>query len=327
MCGSKCSFSIVLTTILDLLFSIVGDIWVVLDRYDNKRTSKIEIISATKKALLKYIDLHRYFNMPELPEVETIRTQLAERLIGQKITEVDVRLPKIFTGDQTLILGATIEDVVRRGKIILIVLSNKTTIVIHLKMSGKLLFTDSKYVNLALCLSDGNILFFSDHRKFGWVKIIPNENLQTMVHQKLGPEPLEREFSDEYLASICKGTKRVVKTMIMDQTKIAGIGNIYACESLWLAKINPFRKANSLTNKEVLELRRGIIEILKLGILQKGSSFKDKMYQSVHGEGGLMQNYFNVYQRKGQKCPRCGEKIVSEKLIGRGTFYCKNCQV
>lgn len=282
--------------------------------------------------------------MPELPEVETIRTQLADKLIGRKIVGVEVRLPKMFEGSRDQVLGSRIIDVQRRAKIVIIRLDNGKNIVVHLKMTGQLVYgTDSaetisfsqgipfagfelpaKTTHVIFKLDKGT-LFFNDMRQFGWIKIINNEQL-AMSNEKFGPEALGKDFTPEYLAKICGNWGRPIKILLMEQSKIAGIGNIYANEALWLAGISPMKRGREVERQKVGELYKSIKKVLEMGLKYGGSSAADEAFVNVLGEKGKMQEHFVVYQKNGQPCPRCGKTITRSTLGGRGTFFCPKCQ-
>lgn len=302
--------------------------------------------------------------MPELPEVETIRTQLADRLIGRKIVGVEVRLPKMFEGDTNDIVGAKITDVLRRAKIMILKLDNGKNIVVHLKMTGQLIFGENQnkankpvtqlpnkkkveetFVAETISFSQGipfagfslpaktthvifkldkGTLFFNDMRQFGWIKIVNNEELRVKIDEKHGPEPFGKDFTPEYLAKICSNWGRPIKLLLMEQGKIAGIGNIYANEALWLAGVSPMKRGKEVT--KIKELYEAIKKVLEMGLKYGGSSAADEAFVNAEGKPGKMQEHFVVYQKDGQPCSRCGKTITRSKLGGRGTFFCPKCQ-
>lgn len=290
--------------------------------------------------------------MPELPEVETIKMQLESRIVGRKILGVHIRLPKIFEGDPKVVIGATIIGVERRAKILVVKLSNNSAIAVHLKMTGQLVFGETKLetgkaiaetvsfsqgiplagfelpgktTHVVFDLSDGGKLFFNDNRQFGWVRVVDEKQLQT-IHEKHGPEPLSKEFTPDYLFTICQKWGRPIKLLLMEQDKIAGIGNIYANEALWCAEISPMKRARDLDEEQVKKLHKCILEVLEMGLKYQGSSAKDETYVNAFGEKGSAQEHFNVYQKQGTKCPRCGGAITMSRIGGRGTFFCPKCQ-
>ena len=289
--------------------------------------------------------------MPELPEVETIRAQLADKLIGRKIVDVQVRLPKIWEGEKADVVGQKIVDVRRRAKIIIITLDNGKNIVVHFKMTGQLVYGNNsaetisfsqgipfagfalpgKTTHVILKLgpspSSGQAasLFFNDMRQFGWMKVVSDEKLQE-IEDKHGPEALGKDFTPEYLQKICSNWGRPIKILLMEQSKIAGIGNIYANEALWCAGISPMKRARELESRKVGKLYQCIREVLEMGLKYGGSSAADEAFVNVLGEKGHMQEHFKVYQKHKTPCPRCGKTITMSRIGGRGTFFCPKCQ-
>ncbi|MBM3209185.1 bifunctional DNA-formamidopyrimidine glycosylase/DNA-(apurinic or apyrimidinic site) lyase [Candidatus Shapirobacteria bacterium] len=264
--------------------------------------------------------------MPELPEVETIRLQLAEKLVGKQIVGIKVLLPKQFQGEVEEVIGARIIDVGRRAKILLIHLDNDRSILIHLKLTGQLIWAPKtelpgKTTHIIFEINDGR-LFFNDLRAFGWVRVIRGFG----DFGDFGVEPFSKDFTVEYLGRVFAGTSRPVKLVLMDQTKIAGIGNIYANEALWEAGILPAKPAKNLENLEIEKLRNSILVVLKEGIKYGGASAADEAYVKPNGSKGKYQEHFRVYQRGGQPCWRCGGLIKRVSLGGRGTFFCPVCQ-
>ena len=268
--------------------------------------------------------------MPELPEVETIKKYLEKDLIGRKIKDVKILNKKSFYGDKKKILNSKILKIERVGKIIIFKLSNNLNLVFHLKLTGQLLFSNilkflrksesQKYTRIIFKLDNG-FLFFNDARKFGWVKVLDNEKLKQEL-SKLGREPFSLSF--QYLKEIFSKTKRPIKLILMDQEKIAGLGNIYANEALFLAKIHPLKPANKLSEKEIKNLLSAIKKIIQKAIRLQGTSFR--FYVKPDENKGSYQEEFLVYQRKDEKCLRCKSKIKYIKIGGRGSFYCSKCQ-
>lgn len=282
--------------------------------------------------------------MPELPEVETIRRDLEKQLAGLELSRVDVLLPKIFQGDPKEVIGAKVKDVWRRAKILGIDFGNGRTLIFHLKLTGQLVFAPDNGDGVTLGHPipfagtelpaktthvvfhfDGHRLFFNDLRQFGWVKVIGSDQ-KGEIADELGVEPLSKEFTAELLAEIVSKTKRPIKIVLMDQKKIAGIGNIYANDALFEAGIDPKRSAKELTGEETKRLRDAIVKVLSEGLKYGGSSAADEAYIKPSGEPGGYQKRFRVYQREGEKCPRCGGTIKRVNLGGRGTFFCPGCQ-
>lgn len=282
--------------------------------------------------------------MPELPEVETIRLQLDQVLTGRKISQIEVLKEKSFQGDKKLVLGLKILQVSRRAKIILVKLERDLFLAIHLKLTGQLIFQDktkivcdqkngpyavcdlpNKYTRVIITFDNQAKLFFNDLRIFGWIKII--KNLKEIGEENLGPEANDKKtFSLNYFEKILGQTKKPIKLVILDQQKIAGIGNIYANEALFKAHILPIRPSSSLKKEEIKKLREAILTVLNLAIKYKGSSDKDEAYRQITGEKGSFQNQLMVYGCKGKKCPNCKGEIKRITLGGRGTFYCPACQ-
>lgn len=265
--------------------------------------------------------------MPELPEVETIKRYLEKEIIGQRIKNVEIFDKRSFKGEKKNIQGAKILNLERRGKILIFVLNNGYNLMFHLKMTGQILFLNflrnseiDKSTKIIFVLDRG-YLVFNDIRKFGWVKVVEARNLKEEI-KNLGIDALNLTFND--LKRILNSTKRPIKLVLMDQTKIAGIGNIYANESLFLAKIHPQTPANKLTDRKIKKLLKAIKTILKKAIKYEGTSFR--FYLKPDESRGKYQEKFLVYQREDEKCKRCSAKIKRIILGGRSTFYCPNCQ-
>jgi len=289
--------------------------------------------------------------VPELPEVETIKSQLDLALKGLKITGVEVLKEKSFVGKAAEVVGGRVVGVERRAKIFLIRLDNGRSLAVHLKMTGQLIFRPiadcqnpisekeaekdsrydvgdlpNKYTRVVIDFDGGAKLFFNDLRIFGWMKVIGDSNFK-LQSEKLGPEATDRKaFSAAYFKKILGGSRRSVKLVIMDQEKLAGVGNIYANEALFMAGIDPQKAANRLSGAEAAKLRKAVIEVLEEAIAKKGTTDRDDAFRQSDGSRGGYQKYLRVYGRKGEKCPRCGGKIERIKIGGRGTFYCSKCQ-
>lgn len=288
--------------------------------------------------------------MPELPEVETIVNYLSTKLVGKKIKAIKVFKPKSFIGQPRDVIGRKILSVERRAKLIIIQLSNGKYLLVHLKMSGQLLISPprctapqpfgagqagatsprrclgpTKYTRVIIEFDDKTRLLFNDLRIFGWIKIVNSEKLK-VESLKFGPEPLGKELTEEYLQKVFAKTKKPIKLVLMDQEKLAGIGNIYSNEILFAAKINPLKPADQLKDQEIKVLRDSIIKILLKAIKYKGSSAADEQYVQANGQKGSFQNHFSVYQKEGEKCRKCRGIIKRSKLGGRSSFYCEKCQ-
>ncbi len=268
-------------------------------------------------------------NMPELPEVETIKIQLEKFLTGREIIGVEVRNRKTLADGEENLPGGKIIGVRRFGKVVVIDLDNDYSVLIHLKLTGQLVFQGpnlpGKHTHVIFDLDGGKKLYFNDLRKFGWIKIVKSGDVATESFiAKLGPEPF-KDLTLEKFKEILSKTNRPIKIVLMDQTKISGIGNIYANEALWLAKINPCVPARQLDGKTARHLYSVILEVLKDGLKWGGAS--DQAYIQPSGEEGKYQEHFLVYGRQGQICQRCKKaKIAKTKLGGRGTYFCPICQ-
>lgn len=288
--------------------------------------------------------------MPELPEVETVRIGLQEFLAGQTINSVDCdwakSLPVAKEDLDSYLVGAQIESVMRRGKLIIIPLDTAYSLLIHLKMTGQLVYrpnkgrgfggghpTDSlidklpdRSTRVIIKLTKGT-LFFNDQRKFGWVKLEPTKDLEknNTFLKKLGPEPLEDSYSfEQFKTAIQKRPKTTIKAVILDQTVLAGVGNIYADESLFAARVHPATRVAQVSTIKLKRLYKAIREVMKLSISLGGSS--DRNYVDAKGNKGSYLKFAKVFRREGQNCPNCGGKIVKIRVAGRGTHICPKCQ-
>jgi formamidopyrimidine-DNA glycosylase len=274
--------------------------------------------------------------MPELPEVETIKRQLERAIIGKKIVGVEVRFKKPLKATESefrrAVLGAEIVSVGRRAKLLLMNLSGDYTIVFHLKMSGRIFIvknnvSPTKHTHLVLDLSGGEKLFFEDYRKFGYIKLIKTADLERLFEEEnYGGEPLDPKFKFEvFSACLTKSPRKKIKPLLMEQTCVAGLGNIYAAESCFYAGILPIRSAGSLTDAEIKKLFLSIKKVLKKAIKYRGTSAD--AYLDTRGERGEFQKYLMVYGRGGERCKKCGATIKTVRLGGRGTNFCPKCQV
>jgi len=288
--------------------------------------------------------------MPELPEVETVRIGLVRLLPGLEIAAVDFDWPKGFPNAKAdvsqFVIGAKVVTVERRAKVLLIELSSKYSLVIHLKMTGQLVFRGTKdqfgaghpnesligelpdkSTRVAFTFTDGSKLFFNDQRKFGWVRLIPTVEVMNLdFFQKVGPEPLSAEFTWEVFRDRCMRRKNSnIKAVLLDQTVLAGVGNIYADESLWGAKIHPLTLTKNLSDEQFKTLYEELIFVLKLAIEKGGST--DKNYVNAEGKKGSYMSFARVFRREGQDCPRCGTIIEKLRVAGRGTHVCPHCQI
>lgn len=269
--------------------------------------------------------------MPELPEVETVVRALREPLVGQTFTEVRNYWPRhVATPDlaelQRRIHGQQVVAIRRRAKYLVFDLSAGDTLIIHLKMSGHLAVVDrstpvDKHAHTIFGLANGQELRFRDTRKFGRVYLVADPQI---ILGKLGPEPLEPEFTPAVLQARLVNRRRVLKPLLLDQTFIAGIGNIYADESLFYARLHPERKSETLTEDDIEQLHAAIQKVLWMGIEREGASI-DK-YVKPDGSKGDMQNAMAVFRRTGAPCYDCGTAVTRIILGGRSTHFCPTCQ-
>jgi len=265
--------------------------------------------------------------MPELPEVETIKRDLEKVILGKKITGVCVRNPQVIREPALAdfkkgLQGAVIKKILRKAKVLIWELSNGKALVIHLKMTGQLVYPGGgKNSRVAFHLSGGKILDFNDQRLFGELRLLDDWRSLKFI-QGLGPEPSALSLGQ--FKELFKNKKTKIKPLLMDQTFISGIGNIYAAEILFKAKIHPERRANALTDKEKGLLFKAVNDILNAAILAAGSSVDD--YVRVSGGKGGYVKYHKVYGREGKECLACKAKIKKINQGGRGTYFCPRCQ-
>lgn len=272
--------------------------------------------------------------MPELPEVETIRRGLEKYLVGKKILGVKILDPKLLTGQKVDRVGSAVVAVRRFGKGLVIDLDNKQSLAVHIKMTGQLFYQDdktnkslklpSKFTRAIFLLNGNARLYFNDIRRFGWLKILKTKEINELPFFKgLGPEPL-KDLTIDYFKKLLAKSNGPVKTLLMDQKKIGGVGNIYANDALNLARINPQKKTSLLKKSEIEKLFAAVLEVLQRGLKFGGAS--EINYLNVDGRKGNYQKHFLVYGRAGEKCFNCGGMIKKIKLGGRGTYFCPDCQ-
>jgi formamidopyrimidine-DNA glycosylase len=327
--------------------------------------------------------------MPELPEVETIRRGLSDKIVGKKITDLTFDWPNSFQGDSADVVGKKVVSVQRRAKTIQVELNDDRNLLFHLKMTGQLIWRSSgfrtqdlglgedqkydnqvrsldpktyelnpkkvsdffagghpdhdwhlplpnKHTRIIFTFEDDSKLFFNDLRKFGWCKVLSGKELLAIHDEKYGLEPIRLDgthsgqaapgFDEKYLIGFAKKyPNRKIKQFLLDQTIIAGIGNIYADEALFAAKISPYRLAKDIKKEEWAELIKVTIEILDLAIKKGGTTDSD--YVNVEGKKGGMQDYLKVYHKEGESCAnKCGDFVHRTTIAGRGTHYCPRCQ-
>ena len=282
--------------------------------------------------------------MPELPEVETIRLQLKSKIIGKIIKSVEILEKKQFIGKKEDVIGRKIVDIERCGKVLIFKLykldKHYNYLNIHLKLTGQILYSENlknpvfkeiipftktnkmpaKTTRIILTFTDGSGLFFNDMRKFGWFKVTEKPE------KPRGTDVLSKEFTVEKLIQLVSINSRPIKVLLMDQEKITGIGNIYANEALFLAKIHPLRKSSLLSRLEITKLYKMIKKVIEQGLKYGGSSGADEAYVQINGRRGQYQRHFLVYQRENQPCPVCQTPIKRIKQGGRSSFFCPKCQ-
>lgn len=298
--------------------------------------------------------------MPELPEVETIRRGLEQLLVGMTIESVEIRLPKIFHGDVATIIGAQIQRIRRYGKGLLIDLDQGYSLAVHVKMTGQLIFKGtplrqgfegqaqwasiknlhpaldaptelpSKHTHVIFTLRTKNQeqrakLYYNDIRQFGWIKVVKTDEAEKLpFFTSLGPEPLTT-LTLEQFSTILSRSKAPIKQVLMDQSRMAGIGNIYANDALFYAGIHPLKPAFELRAEEIAKLFEGVEYVLTEGIKAGGAS--EENYVNAFGQKGFYQEKFLVYKQTGKPCKKCETPIERIVLGGRGTFFCPTCQV
>lgn len=272
--------------------------------------------------------------MPELPEVETVRAGLAAHIIGQTIHGVDVNLPRLIKNASVREFAAaltkqTIQAVSRRGKYITIHLTGTQDVLVHLRMTGSLIYEGGEHVpirgeHIAMPLDKGWLLY-GDVRTFGCLWLIPKEGPTGIKgYDTLGPDGISPDFTTAYLWNALQTSKRAIKPFLLDQTIVAGLGNIYVDEALFLAKIRPSRRCNRIGKESATRLHDAIVTVLRRGLMHGGTTIRD--FVNGNGREGENQHFLAVYGKEGTPCPVCGTTIVYTKLGGRGTHYCPRCQ-
>jgi len=289
--------------------------------------------------------------MPELPEVETVRLQLEKYLVGHKIESVDIKY-RNFEGDPKLLAGSKVKSIRRFGKVLSLDLDSGYCLVIHIKLTGQLIYRGPNFKSISKLskkivggvpgvhthvifnLDKGGKLYYNDVRRFGWIKIIQSSKLKIDNNflSKLGPEPLvnpdcppEDVLTQEKFGEILSKTSRAIKVVLMDQEKIGGIGNIYANDALWLAKVDPKTPAKRLDNKAAGQLFDAIHTVLTAGLKYGGAS--ELAFVTPDGQEGQYQNHTLAYGHEGHPCQRCHKSMIKKYFLsGRGTYWCPTCQ-
>jgi formamidopyrimidine-DNA glycosylase len=274
--------------------------------------------------------------VPELPEVESVRLRLAPELEGHELARVrivDPRLTRPLDPEDVAreLEGERVAVVDRRGKYLIVRFESGRALLIHLRMTGSVLTgraastANDAYRRALITLDDGSDVAYRDVRRFGtWLLLEPSE-VDTYIDARVGKEPLADAYKARDLAAKLDKRRAPVKAALLDQKTIAGVGNIYADEALWRARIHPLTPARALDLDEVRALHRGVRQALRVGIARQGSTLRD--YRLPDGESGAMQDEFKVYGRGGDPCVRCGTPIDKIRVAGRGTWYCPSCQV
>ena len=273
--------------------------------------------------------------MPEMPEVETVRRGLNAQVKGRKITKVEIRYTPLITGDVEqfveFVTGATITNVDRRAKFLLIHLDNGFTIISHLRMEGRYRISADpaaidKHSHAIFTLDNGQKMIYNDVRKFGRMQLWKTADLANNKSiAKLGPEPLSKEFTFANLKPRIMRHRKDIKTVLLDQSVMSGLGNIYVDEVLWNVKVHPETPANHLSDVDIQNIIEASNVEMKKAIEAGGSTIRS--YVDATGHTGNMQNSLKVYGKEGTPCPRCGTEIVKIKVGGRGTHFCPKCQV
>ena len=299
--------------------------------------------------------------MPELPEVETVKRGLIKLIVGKKIATAENDNPKSFPNSNldvdNFLINSVVTDVRRRAKVLIIDLSTNYSLVVHLKMTGQLVFVGSpstiyqlpstadevrfagghpndslvdslpdKSTRVTISFADNSHLYFNDQRKFGWVRLMPTAEVPNLPFmQKVGPEPLEPDFTvAQFIERFARRPRTNIKAALLDQSVIAGVGNIYADESLWGAKIHPATLVSDLPYSKFQLLYSEVRYVMNLSIEKGGST--NRNYVNAEGKKGSYMDFARVFRREGLECPRCGTEIVKMRVAGRGTHICPSCQ-
>ena len=276
--------------------------------------------------------------MPELPEVYTISKELDTEIKGKKFQSVKINVAKMVKGNSAKIKNTKIKGVSRRAKLILMKMDNGLNLAIHLKLTGQLFFLPrgkektkydegiNKFTHVIFDFSDGSRLIFNDLRKFGWVKILTDEELEKELEKEnYGPEPLESGFTlAKFKEVLARKSNSQIKPLLMDQKFVAGIGNLYSDEILFYAKVHPRRKVKDLSDNEIAKIYQGMKKILKEAIKYHGSSIDT--YREVNGKKGTFEFHRKVYRREGEKCDGCKGKVGRIKIGSRSSYFCPECQ-
>jgi formamidopyrimidine-DNA glycosylase len=294
--------------------------------------------------------------MPELPEVETVRARLEPKLVGRRFEHVEIVDPRLTrpaepAGVAAELEGERVAALDRRGKYLIVRFESGRVLLIHLRMTGQLLLVNGRAGKAATAsidgiagdasdggpppaedvhrravvrLDDGSDVVYRDVRRFGTWQLLDEDDVTPYLAQRVGREPLVRSFTSKRLAEALEGRRAPLKSALLDQRRLAGVGNIYADEALWRARLHPLRPAGELRTAEITALHRGIRAALRAGIARQGATLSN--YRTPDGSPGRMQEEFRVYGREGEPCERCGTPIEKIRAAGRGTWYCPFCQ-
>lgn len=288
--------------------------------------------------------------MPELPEVETLRRGLQKYVVGKTVRSVDNLHPGTLQGNPSYILGQKIVSARRIGKVLILDFSNDYHVAIHVKLTGQLIYQDektkqvpvssekvgsipNKFTHVVFELSENSRLYYNDQRRFGWIKVLNQESLDDLsILKEMGPEPFAKitgsgqaDLTLEKFKEIVSKKQTKIKPLLMDQKVIGGIGNIYANDALFKAKIDPRRSAKSLSQKEIKELYDSILSVMEKSFEEGGAS--ELSFVNILGQEGNYQRHALVYGKTGKPCINCGSSIKRITLASRGTFYCDKCQI
>ncbi len=281
--------------------------------------------------------------MPELPEVETVKARLKQVVVGKTVADINVLREKSFQGLPERVIGSHIIDITRKAKLICFCLSNEFNLLVHLKMTGQLIFVGDdtrvggghptadwtrdlpgKHTRVVINFTDDTTLFFNDMRVFGWIRVLNNKQV-LQEFNKYGPDVIDDDFTAEYLQERLKNRTIAIKQAIMINDIVGGIGNIYASEALFVAGIDPRRSSQKLSLDELRQVVNASKQVIKEGIEAGGTTF-DGRYVDVDGLAGGYQEQLRVYGREDEDCPECEGKIQKVKIGNRGTYFCPDCQ-
>ena len=273
--------------------------------------------------------------MPELPEVETVRTRLEPAVVGRRLERVEIGDPRLTRPEDPLLVaaelvGERIAALERRGKYLVFRFESGRGLLVHLRMTGSFRHAagnglpDDPYRRAVVRLDDGSDVSYRDVRRFGTWQLLEPDDLEPFLAARLGEEPLDRRFTPRSLAARLAGRRAPVKAALLDQRTLAGMGNIYVDEALWRARIHPLRPARELERDEIERLHRAVRTSLEAGLARQGATLRD--YATPDGSRGTMQHEFKVYGRAGEPCERCGTPIEKIRAGGRGSWYCPTCQ-